>query len=182
MRNRPVGHPRRPRTQDQPQARRQARAENRDGQDLIGRLIHWAAHAATGKISAGAEGRYHSRDFGDIAEHLGLKVKEVKGLGFQPVADSDGNTAETLTPLGLRQFRSEIRALDKAMTNWEAMTEDAIGNRRNRSPVAIACQCTPPRLLRATTGVALGPGIRCEKCGALFTIRPGQRGQPYLER
>lgn len=80
-----------------------------------------------------------------------------------------------LSPLGLRQFRAEMRALDKAMTNWEAVAEDAIGNKRMRGPVAIACQCNPPRLLRATTGVALAEDIVCAKCGKPFRLVPGQR-------
>jgi len=61
------------------------------------------------------------------------------------------------------------------MADWEAAPEEAAVAKRVRGPIALACQCDPPRFLRATTGIALGPGIRCEQCGQLFRIRPGRR-------
>ena len=45
----------------------------------------------------------------------------------------------------------------------------------DRGPVAMVCQCTPVRYIRASKGVALGPVIRCDKCGKPFRIVPGQR-------
>jgi len=56
---------------------------NRDPRELLGQLTHWAAHTAAG-ISPAAEGRYHSRDFGGIAEKLGPKVRQARGVGWAP--------------------------------------------------------------------------------------------------
>jgi hypothetical protein len=145
---------------------------NLTGKELLAQLMHWAAHAKTHTISPGAEGRYHSRDFGEVGEKLGLQIKQTAGLGWPPVMTGG---SEVLTLQAEKAFRAEIKALDRAMAEWEAAPEEAAGTKRVRGPVALACKCDPPRLLRATTGIALGPGIRCEQCSELFRIRPGQR-------
>jgi len=145
---------------------------NLTGKELLAQLAHWAAHAGTRKISPGAEGRYHSREFGEVAERLGLQIKQASGLGWPPRMEGG---SEVLTTQAVTEFKNEIRALDKALAEWEALPEEAATAKRVRGPVAIACQCDPPRLLRATTGIALGAGIRCEQCDQLFRIRPGQR-------
>ncbi len=154
---------------------------NRDGRDLLAQLLHWAAHAATG-VSTGAEGRYHSREFGEVAERLGLKIKQAPGVGWAPeLIETGGLTqggsvhrVEVLTPEAAKLFRAEIMALDKAMAAWQPEA-DQTARKEGRGPVSMLCSCVPARVIRVSTGVALGPGIRCEKCGQLFRIAPGQR-------
>lgn len=145
---------------------------NRDGKDILGQLLHWAAHAATGR-SPGGEGRYHSREFGEVAERLGLQIK-LDGSGYVPVRAEGHHPADALSLTALNQFRGEIRAIDKAMREWEPVAEDAT-RKRPRGPLAMACSCVPPRLIRATSGVALGPDITCAACGKPYRIVPGQR-------
>jgi hypothetical protein len=148
--------------------------QNRDGRDLVGQLLHWAAHAVTG-----AEGRYHSAEFRDVAERLGLEIEWRDGVAFMPkMIEVGGHKIESLSRDGLKRFTPEIKTISKAMAAWvpgETASKTAI-RIKDRGPVAIVCQCTDPkRSLRASQGVALGPGIRCEKCGQLFRIAPGQR-------
>jgi hypothetical protein len=149
-------------------------ARNRGAEDILGQLLHWAAHAATG-ISTGAEGRYHNREFGEIAEKLGLEIKYAEGLGWAPVPVAvDGRNADLLSAKGQQRFRAEIKALDKAMQTWEPESDDA-ARKTSRGPLAMQCSCTPPRVLRAHPGVALGPDVVCSVCGKPFRIAPGQR-------
>lgn len=145
--------------------------ENRDGRDVVGQLLHWGAHAAVG-INPGAEGRYHSREFGEVAEKLGLKIKLAPGTGYAP--ELDPAKSEVLSLHGEQQFRAEIRAVDKAMKAWEPVAEDA-SRKRVRAPVGMSCSCVPPRRIYASSGTALGRGIRCDVCSELFRINPGQR-------
>jgi hypothetical protein len=144
---------------------------NLNGKELVGHLLHWAAHAKTQKAAPGAEGRYHSRLFGEVGEQLGLQIKETAGLGWPPAMDG---SAEVLTLKATKDFRDEIKALDKAMASWEAVEAEAAGSKRVRGPIAMECECDPPRTIRATTGTALKGGLRCDICGKPFEIRPGQ--------
>jgi hypothetical protein len=149
---------------------------NRNAEDLLSQLLHWGAHAATG-ISTGAEGRYHSREFADVAERLGLLIHQAPGVGWAPkVTDRpvDGRRQEVLSPAALKRFAPEIKALDKAMKSWSPETDDA-ARKQGRGPVSLACLCVPPRIFRASTGVALGPDIICSVCGKPFRVTPGQR-------
>lgn len=57
--------------------------QNRHGSDLLGQLIHWAAHAVAG-ASASAEGRYHGPTFAKVAEELGLVIKYAKYRRYAP--------------------------------------------------------------------------------------------------
>src|SRR5262249_32174256 len=122
------------------------------------------------------------REFGDIAEDLGLEVRYRDGVGWAPEMTETGSLTqggsahrvEILTSEALKHFAREISALDKVMSIWEPEAEDAARKQRRR-PLSMICSCVPRRVLRASSGVALGPGIRCERCGQLFKIRPGQR-------
>jgi hypothetical protein len=60
------------------------------------------------------------------------------------------------------------------MKDWEPEAEDA-ARKEGRGPISMVCSCVPARVLRVSTGIALGPGIRREQCGQLFRIKPGQR-------
>src|SRR5258707_192858 len=114
---------------------------NLTGKELLAQLTHWAAHAQTRTISPGAEGRYHSREFGEVAERLGLQIKQASGLGWPPRIEGG---SEVLTTQAAKDFRGEIQALDKAMAEWEAIPEEAAVAKRVRGPVSLACKCDPP--------------------------------------
>jgi hypothetical protein len=152
----------------QPREPGAAEAKNRDAKDILGQLIHWAAHAATG-ISTGAEGRYHSREFADVAESLGFaEITYTRGLGYPPVLDDQH--IEVITPEGLRYFAPETKALDKAMSVWEP-AEGESARKKSRAPVTMICQCDPPLVLHVSEKAGHDALVRCEKCGARFTIR-----------
>lgn len=68
-------------------------------------------------------------EFGDIAGRLGVKTRRAAGLGWPPAIEVG---SEVLTPDARRQFRREIKMLDKAMTDWTAEAADAIGVKRER--------------------------------------------------
>lgn len=140
------------------------KGQNADGVTLFEELAHWAAHSAVG-ISLGAEGRWHSEEFGRTAEALGLVVE--KGIiGWVPTGE--------LAPGAAARYRNEIRAQDAAMKLWAP-----VGEVTRRGPVKMVCGCSPAanaqpqRILRVTSGVADEGQIRCEICGAEFVRVPG---------
>jgi hypothetical protein len=115
------------------------------------------------------------RKAGEIAEKLGLETKYAEGLGWAPVPVAvDGRNVDLLSPKGQQRFRTEIKALDKAMQTWEPESDDA-ARKTSRGPLAMECSCTPSRVVRAHPGVALGPDVVCSVCGKPFRIAPGQR-------
>jgi hypothetical protein len=96
----------------------------------------------------------------------------------RPVAEKvDGHPVDKLSPQGVKEFRAESRALDKAMKDWEPVAEDA-ARKRPRGPLAMVCQCVPPRVIRVSSDAprgALGPDIVDSVCGKPFRLVPGQR-------
>lgn len=133
----------------------------RDGQtlparDLLAWLLHQAAHGATGAATA-SEGRYHSVDYRDAAERLGLDVTHRPGgPGFGETALATG----TLT-----RYRAEVDQLRKALADWEPTVTRA----SQRGPAKFVCSCQPePRTFRMNAGPAAKGDIMCTICGQPF--------------
>jgi hypothetical protein len=138
--------------------------DNRDGNDLLGQFLHWAAHAAVG-ISTGAEGRYHSREFADVAGQFGLETTWRDGVGYSPASPP------VVADKTLRLFAPEIKAIDKAMAVWEPVEEDA-ARKSARGPITLRCECDPRRMIFMSTGTALGADITCSACRKPFRVIP----------
>jgi hypothetical protein len=154
---------------------------NLTGHEVLLNLLHLGAHAISGMDTNGVwhpqtsqEGRYHNEAFADAAASLGLDAEKQRkgGTGWSEVSlsvDAD------------RRYRTEIRALDKAMSDWEP---EGVARRQTRGAIDMECSCTAatlpgakkyPRVIRAGSLIALGPKIVCEACGQPFRIVPGQR-------
>jgi hypothetical protein len=133
----------------------QHHGENLSARQILGYLLHTAAHGAVGTAGA-SEGRFHSEAYRDAAAALGLDVEfGGRGIGW----DKSSLARGTLT-----RYRAELDQLDRAMASWEPVSI----RKGSRGPVKMTCPCDPPRILRTSAGTAAGPGIRCEACGELF--------------
>jgi hypothetical protein len=152
---------------------------NLTGHELLLNLLHLGAHAIAGFDPDGTwhpvtsqEGRYHPEPFAVAAAKLGLDAMKSGGTGWSDVSlsvDAD------------RRYRTEVRALDKAMADWHP---EAAARKQSRGALDLVCACTPatlpgaktyPRVVRASSLIALGPDIICTACGQPFRIRSGQR-------
>jgi hypothetical protein len=131
--------------------------EKLTGSEIVATLLHQGAHAAAGP-TASSEGRWHSEGYKDAAQGLGLAVER----------GASGWSQTSLTRGTRTRYHREIGALDRAMAAWEP----AIVRKRSRGPVAMRCSCSPPRVLRVSSGVAAQGQIRCEICGREFALRP----------
>jgi hypothetical protein len=167
--------------------------QNRSGKNLMEYLLHMGAHAATwqpDKPQPRDEGRYHSKEFHDVAGKLGLAAEQKMrdgrpsvGSGFSDISLAEG----TLT-----RYKSEIGKLDRAMSGWKPVKLRP----KTRAPIPLVCQCTPqtiaaglkarglppdtglnrqgtrtikvPKRIIAPSGVAARGGIVCEDCGQPF--------------
>jgi hypothetical protein len=137
------------------------------GPEILQGLLHQAAHAIVyepGKI-APTEGRYHSREYKEAAERLGLDVEPSDPVGKA----ASGWSVTTLARGTLSRYRSEVDRLSRALAKWEPTAQQKTQQpRESRTQVAVHCSCTPPRKIRAGQKVLDKGGIRCEVCGELF--------------
>ena len=130
----------------------------RDGVNLTGAaimvwLLHHAAHARTG-TTASSEGRWHSEEYRDAAQGLGLTVE--KGpTGWARTSLARGSAT---------RYRAEIAAIDRALRTWEPVTT----RKRGREPESLRCSCHPPRTIRVSAGIADKGPITCGVCGQPF--------------
>ena len=132
-----------------------------DGEKLHARailqtLLHLAAHGAATGVR-GSEGRYHSVGFADVARKVGLDVSETRipGVGYQ----IDGLARGTLT-----RYAGEIRALDRAIADWNP----ALLRKTRRDRISYSCLCDPPRRVLMYANVAGVGDVVCSVCGQPF--------------
>ncbi|WP_198954429.1 hypothetical protein [Kineosporia sp. R_H_3] len=149
--------------------------------DVLGTLLHEATHALAhvrGVKDCSRQGRYHNRKFRDLAEELGLDVREVPVIGWSdthvPAATRD-EYAATLTSLtaALTLHRRAEGGMPVTAPDDEAAGADpstgsgSAGPNSSRNGAAARCGCG--RRIRVTASVlALGP-ITCGLCGQPFS-------------
>jgi hypothetical protein len=111
------------------------------------------------------EGRYHSSVYASAAAELGLNVGRERDTGWAVTSLTDV-TAEKYAPV--------IKSLDEALRDWEPPVPPSRASRADmRNGEVWACQCDPPRKLRAreTTLAVIVTPVLCSICGSAF--RPG---------
>ena len=84
----------------------------RDARDVLGTLLHEAAHAlaaARGIKDTSRQGRYHNTKYKVLAEELGITVTFDPAIGWS-ITTVPGHTAE--------DYASQLAALQDAMTLW----------------------------------------------------------------
>jgi len=129
------------------------------GREVLSYYLHQAAHGLVGPEVRGSEGRYHSSRYRDAARQLGLDVGDYGGSGWSETELARGM---------LTKYQAEIRALDRALRNWQP-TPQVKATRKTRNLVPAACQCSPPRRIRVSAGVLAKGDILCSICGQPFT-------------
>lgn len=135
----------------------------RGGADVMGTLLHEAAHAAAqarGVKDTSRQGRYHNQKFKTIAESFGLAIEHDAKIGW---------SVTTLPTGAAAHYAATISGLDAAITaHRRAEVHGAAGGRKSSNNGAAAvCGCG--RKIRASLAVLeVGP-IICGLCGDEFT-------------
>ena len=135
----------------------------RDPQDVLGTLLHEAAHALAavcGIKDTSRQGRYHNTKYKMLAEELGLTVAFDPTIGWSLTTVPDA-TAATYT--------GQLAALHAAMTLWRTDEELAPTQRRNSNLIAAICPCG--RSIRAAASTLAEAPIVCTACGEPFTAK-----------
>jgi hypothetical protein len=133
--------------------------EGAKARDVLGWLLHQAAHGLAGSPSTASKGRYHGAGYRNAATALGLKVTKDDAFGWSHTGLSDSLA---------REYGPTIKTLGIALQKWQPPLAPARVT-RNTNGIAVFCQCSPPRRIRVTESVFdLGP-IRCEVCSQPFT-------------
>jgi len=157
--------------------------------DVLGTLLHEATHALAhvrGIQDTSRQGRYHNRKFRDLAQEMGLEVRDVPVIGW-----SDTHVPATT----VTEYAPVLERLHLAMTIHRraegALTTPAPGDDTtngttttggkgasgagSRNGAAARCGCG--RRIRVTASIlALGP-ITCGVCGQPFTTPSADASQ-----
>jgi hypothetical protein len=135
----------------------------RGGKDVMGTLLHEAAHglaAARGLKDTSRNGRYHNRTFKSLAEELGLEV--------QPQG-SHGLASTSMPPATVEKWKTTIKALDKAIRKNFRFGEGSTGSKPGSRMLLAVCACgTKIRLSRASYEAA---PITCGGCDMEFQVK-----------
>jgi len=135
--------------------------EGRDARDVLGTLLHEAAHAlaaARGIKDTSRQGRYHNTKFKTLAEELGINLTFDPAIGWSITTVPD-RTAEA--------YADQMAALHAAMTLWRTDEMLAPAQRRNTNLIAAICPCG--RSIRAAASTLAEAPIICTACGEPFT-------------
>jgi DnaJ domain len=133
----------------------------RTPQDVLGTLLHEAAHAlaaARGIKDTSRQHRYHNTRYKTLAEELGINLAFDPTIGWSITSVPDA-TAET--------YADQLAALQSAMTLWRTDEELTPTTRRNSNLIAAICPCG--RSIRAAASTLAEAPIVCTACGEPFT-------------
>ena len=133
----------------------------RDARDVLGTLLHEAAHAlaaARGIKDTSRQGRYHNKHFKTLCEELGITVDFDERIGWS-ITTVPSHTADA--------YADQLAALHAAMTLWRTDEMLAPTQRRNSNLIAAICPCG--RSIRAAASTLAEAPIICTACGEPFT-------------
>jgi len=132
----------------------------RDPRDVLGTLLHEAAHAlaaARDIKDTSRQGRYHNKKYAQLAEELGLDVAEDPSFGW---------TITTVPDTTAAGYAAQLAALKDAMNLWRHDEHQERAARRNSNLIAAVCSCG--RSIRAAASTLNEAPITCEACGGHF--------------
>jgi hypothetical protein len=136
----------------------------RGARDVLGTLIHEAAHAiATVRAIADTsrQGRYHNAKYKAIAEELGLTVERHPLIGW---------SLTTLPHATATAYASTITELEHAIT-LHRRSEPGPSATGGSNLIAAACAC--PRRIRVAPGTLAQGAIICAVCAGEFqAVKP----------
>jgi hypothetical protein len=134
----------------------------RGGRDVLGTLLHEAAHgvASTRSIQdSSRQGRFHNTRFRALAEELGLAVAQTGSIGWSATSVPDTTAA---------LYRAEVRRLDAALVAFRhAEAGNGRGGRANNNN-GLAARCGCGRRIRVSGSVLSAGPITCGVCGTDF--------------
>jgi hypothetical protein len=132
----------------------------RDACDVLGTLLHEAAHAlaaARGIKDTSRQGRYHNTKFKVLAEELGITVESDPRIGWS-ITTVPSRTGEA--------YADQLAALHAAMTLWR--TDEMLIPTQRRSTNLIAAICPCGRSIRTAASTLAEADIVCTACGEPF--------------
>jgi curved DNA-binding protein CbpA len=136
----------------------------RSARDVLGTLLHEAAHAlahARGIKDTSRQGRYHNKHFKTHAEELGLVVEHDQRHGW---------SASTITDVTQIAYARQLHDLNEAMTLWRhSETTTGPTSRRNSNFIAAICPCG--RSIRVAASTLAEAAITCQACGQDFQAK-----------
>ncbi len=124
-------------------------------------LLHEAAHglaAVRGIKDTSRQGRWHNKQFANLAAELGMTTTKDDKLGFSPCE---------LTELTAARYRATITALGEALNAYRH-PETFEGKERTNNNNGVSAECECPRKLRISLTVFEAGPIRCDECGEAF--------------
>ncbi|MBI4941424.1 MAG: hypothetical protein HY830_11820, partial [Actinobacteria bacterium] len=152
--------------------------------EVLGTLLHEATHALAhvrGVQDTSRQGRYHNRKFRDLAQEMGLEVRDVPVIGWSDTHVPAATVTEYAPALERLYLAMTIHRRaegtptptagdnNNAATAADGETTPAGGSGSSGSRNGTAARCACGRRIRVTASVlALGP-ITCGLCGQPFT-------------
>lgn len=146
---------------------------DRPASDIVGTLLHEAAHALNfeRKVHDCSRSQYHNRAFKAAAEELGLEVTQVPFYGF---------AVTRLKPETVQRYEEDIKHLAEVLVHrakpvavpsgttpkgGDEEPPDEKPTSRNRKAV---CKCS--FIIRVAKSTLEQTRIRCELCGEAFEL------------
>jgi hypothetical protein len=133
----------------------------RGARDVLGTLLHEAAHGVAGARQVqdtSRQGRFHNTRYKALAQELGLAVAKTGSIGWSQTTVPDAIAA---------LYRPELRRLEDALVAWRHAEGRGRGGRASsNNGVAARCQCGR-RIRIAASVLAAGP-VTCGLCGTDF--------------
>jgi hypothetical protein len=142
---------------------------NRGAEDVVGTLIHEAAHAMNFErgIHDCTRSQYHNRSFAKAARELGLEVEQVPNYGFAVTRLLEETTASYAAEI--ENLRAVLvhrhRPLTPAGPGPPAGDDDDKPGSRSRKAI---CPCG--HIIRVSKKTIEATVIRCDTCGEPFHL------------
>jgi hypothetical protein len=135
---------------------------SRGGVDVLGALLHEAAHGAAntrGIKDTSRQGRYHNAAFRSIAESFGLTLEKDPRIGW---------SVTTVPAETVEMYAAEVAQLTAAITAYRrSEAPDAEGKTKSNNGRAAMCSCG--RKIRGSNTVIDAGPIICGLCSTPFS-------------
>jgi hypothetical protein len=150
---------------------------DRSAEDVVGTLLHEAAHAANFErgIHDCSRSQYHNQRFRLAAEELGLEVRQVPHYGFAMTRPSEETSARyALEIAGLAEVLMHRNADSRPSAGTASVTRggnsevDKDSKDKDTGGRYKKASCTCPLNIRVSRKVMTTTVIRCETCGNSF--------------
>jgi hypothetical protein len=135
---------------------------SRTADEVFTTLLHEAAHGLAdtrGIKDTSRQGRWHNKQFANLAAELGMAATKDDKLGYSPC---------TLTDATAARYRTVIADIATALRAWRhpEPTGEAKGRTNNNN--GLTCECVCPRKLRISIAAFEAGPIGCAVCGTWF--------------